>query len=244
MPEQFNELLNKKILTESNFKKLNETFRRAKPFPHILIKNFLDEKIAEKLLKEIKKENFIEKEADLFKFKQTHDLHFTKNKFIKEFHSAFLNWNFFNFVSAITNKKFKGTLDMSASLYESTSYLLPHDDELEGRKIAYILYLSKDFKEKDGGAFALYNTKKILEATQSRLLPRASVASNLKNFEREARAISARKQSFSYQPTTISKKYLPRWNSLLLFEVSEISFHEVEENLSKKNRYAIGGWLH
>lgn len=242
MPKNFHDLVNKKILTESNLTKLKVQFRKEKPYPHILIKNFLEDKTANSLLKEIKKERFIEKEADLFKFKQTHDLHFTKNKPIKEFHNAFLNWDFFNFVSAITDKKFKGTLDMSASLYESTSYLLPHDDELEGRKITYILYLSKDFTEKDGGAFAMYETKKIPARDKANEM--SSINFEQKKQSDYLRAISAHKKNFSYIPTKISKKYLPQWNSLLLFEVSEISFHEVEENLSKKNRYAIGGWLH
>jgi prolyl 3-hydroxylase /prolyl 3,4-dihydroxylase len=45
-------------------------------------------------------------------------------------------------------------------------------------------------------------------------------------------------------PGKVVNKYKPLWNSLILFEVSEKSFHEVEENVSKKDRYAIGGWFH
>lgn len=46
------------------------------------------------------------------------------------------------------------------------------------------------------------------------------------------------------KPTEIAKRYSPVFNSFLMFEVSEKSFHEVEEVLSTKKRYAIGGWLH
>jgi len=95
---------------------------------------------------------------------------------------------------------------MSGSRYDSTDFLLPHDDHLDNRKVAYILYLSKDFTKKDGGAFNLYNSSK-------------------------------------NTPTTLAKSIPPQFNSLLLFEVSKKSFHEVSENLSKKSRYALGGWL-
>lgn len=203
----FNELVNLEFLENRKLVKLKKEFLRAKPFPHIRIENFLKEEVANKLLNEVKKEEFKEKESDLFNFKQTDDLYFSKNKFIKNFNDDFLNWEFFSFVSQITGKKFSGTLDMSATLYESCAFLLPHDDELEGRKIAYLLYLAKGFSEKDGGAFALYNSIKGV-------------------------------------PAKVVKRYSPKWNSLLMFEVSEKSFHEVEENLSKKDRFAIGGWLH
>lgn len=199
--------INSNLLNEKTIYKLNNQFKSAKPFPHIQIKNFLKLKQASVLLNNIKSLDFKEKESDLFQFKQTDDLFFSKNRTIKNFNQDCLSWEFFNLIEKITSSKFKGTLDMSATLYESTDYLLPHDDELEGRKIAYILYLSKDFKQKDGGSLIIYNSK-------------------------------------NNKPTTLVKKIRPIFNSLVLFEVSKKSFHEVEENLSNKNRYAIGGWLH
>lgn len=203
----FGELVNNTVLEKNFLVSAQKEFLSGKPFPHIRIENFLKESVANRLLREIKKEAFTEKESDLFYFKQTDDLYFSQNAFVKEFNTAFLDWEFFSFVSAITGVKFKGTLDMSATLYESCAFLLPHDDELEGRKIAYLLYLSKGFSATDGGSFALYNTK-------------------------------------NKKPVKIVKRYPPTFNSLLMFEVSDISFHEVEENLSRKKRYAVGGWLH
>lgn len=199
--------LNPNLLNENTIYNLSNQFKSAKPFPHIQIKNFLKPKQASALLNSVKNLEFKEKESDLFQFKQTDDLFFSKNKIIKEFNSSCLSWEFFSLIEKITNSNFKGTLDMSATLYESTDFLLPHDDELEGRKIAYILYLSKNFKRKDGGSLIIYNSK-------------------------------------NNRPTIISHKISPIFNSLILFEVSKKSFHEVEENLSKKDRYAIGGWLH
>ncbi len=206
MSLKFNELISPRLLNEQVLKQLNARFLAAKPFQHLQIKNFLLPNIANSLLKEIKKEIFFEKESDLFSFRQTHDLHFSKSKILKNFNTSLLSWNFFNFISKLANQKFSGVLDMSATLYGSSSFLLCHDDKLDGRKIAYLIYLSKDFAKSDGGSFVLYNSKK-------------------------------------YRPTTPAKSYLPEWNSLLIFKVSKISFHEVEENYSKKPRYAIGGWL-
>ena len=199
--------LNPIILSGKNLSSLNKQFLSAKPYPHIVIKKFLKPEIANSLLKEIQKEKFKEKQSDLFQFKQTDDLYFSKSKIVKEFHSTFLSWDFFHLVEKITSEKLQGTLDMSASLYESTDFLLPHDDEIEGRKITYLLYLSKEFTEKNGSRFLIYNT-------------------------------------MSNSPTSIAKKIPPEFNSLVLFKISKKSFHEVEENLSSKKRYTIGGWLY
>ena len=184
-----NRCVRQDLLDEKYLLKLNKDFISEKPFPHLVIKDFLLDKKALALLKEIKKEKFIEKESDLFQFKQTDDLFFSKNKIVKGFNTTCLSWEFFELIGKITNSKFKGALDMAATLYESTDFLLCHDDELEGRKIAYVIYLS-GVQEKDGGSFVLYNSKESL-------------------------------------PTTVAKKIPPIFNSLLLFEVSEKSFHEV-----------------
>ena len=199
--------LNPNLLNEKNLNSLNKQFLSAKPFPHIQIKNFIKEEKAITILEALKKEKFIEKESDLFQFKQTNDLYFSKNKELKKFNSSLLSWDFFSLIEKITSSKFKGTLDMSATLYENTDFLLPHDDEIEGRKIAYLLYLSENFTEKDGGLFILYNSK-------------------------------------NNAPTSISKKFVPHFNSLLLFEVSKKSFHQVREILSHKKRFSITGWFY
>ncbi len=40
--------------------------------------------------------------------------------------------------------------------YKATDHLLCHDDELEGRRIAFILYLSPQWSEEDGGTLDLF----------------------------------------------------------------------------------------
>ena len=47
------------------------------------------------------------------------------------------------------------------------------------------------------------------------------------------------------QPTEIVKSIVPKANSLLFFEVSDRSFHQVSEVLTTaKTRYSIHGWFH
>lgn len=45
------------------------------------------------------------------------------------------------------------------------------------------------------------------------------------------------------QPKKVIKKYSPAPNSLMIFEVSSKSFHEVKEVISG-NRHSIGGWFY
>lgn len=183
-------------------------FSAAKPFPHVVINNFLKEARAEELLNALRKEKFEHKESDLFSLNQTADFSGVRTGILKEFYSFASSSEFADFMHELTGLKVRqGALDLAGSLYKSGDYLLCHDDQVEDRNIAYILYLSKYFKEPDGGRFVLFD-------------------------------------SIRGKPGREVKKYVPEWNSMIIFEVSKVSFHAVEENMSDKNRYAIGGWLH
>ncbi|MDO8564280.1 MAG: 2OG-Fe(II) oxygenase family protein [Nanoarchaeota archaeon] len=187
---------------------LKKKFEKNSPFPHLVIDNFLNVEKVAKLALALKKEEFEEKDSDLFSFKQTQDLHYSENKEIKEFVGFLESQEFSDLVGGMTGIKVEsGALDLFGSLYENTSYLLCHDDQLEDRKIAYIIYLGDNFNEDDGGALFLREDNK-------------------------------------GKPGEIAQKYYPKFNSLVMFEVSKKSWHEVEEVIGKKKRYAIGGWLH
>lgn len=45
-------------------------------------------------------------------------------------------------------------------------------------------------------------------------------------------------------PATIVKNILPRFNSLVIFAVSPLSFHEVGEVVATKDRISISGWFY
>lgn len=140
-----------------NLDSLRKKFLSAKPYPHVLIENFLSEKDAKALAAALKKEPFKEKDSDLFHLWQTADLEQAEQPLLKEMHSFVSSQDFATFMEGLTGMKLKaGVLDFAGSLYKDTNYLLCHDDRVEDRKLAYIYYLSDDFKENEGGALALF----------------------------------------------------------------------------------------
>jgi len=196
-----------RFLIEEEKAQLKQTFVDAKPFCHLEIQDFF---IPEKLnivLSALAEEKFHDKASDLFQFMQTNDLKHTTNSVLQEFISIIYSQEFIEFMQDITGLLFTPSIvDIAGTLYQDTDYLLCHDDELEGRKIAFLIYLT-DLKKDEGGALALYESEK-------------------------------------NKPTTISTRIIPTFNSFSFFEVSDISFHEVEEIVKPVQRIAIGGWLH
>ena len=185
-------------------RELKIKFGKAKPFSNMCIKDFL--KNHKTLGETIKKEQFYKKDSDLFSFSQTNNLFYSKNPIIQSAVKLFSSQTFSSLISAISGIKLKGAIDIFGSLYGKTDYLLCHDDRVEDRKIAFILYLNT-LSKKDGCNLALYSGKKS----------------------------HPYKKIISYHPVE---------NSLFLFAVSKMSWHEVEEVVSSKKRYAISGWLH
>ena len=97
---------------------------------------------------------------------------------------------------------------MSAYVYGLGSFLLPHDDQVEGRIIAYSLHLTDvEMTEKMGGALDLYDAD---ETGSSKLV----------------------------------KSIIPEYNSLIMFEVSDKSWHQVNEILEDIQRLTVTGWYH
>ena len=140
-------------------KTLLQTFQTAQPFPHLVLPDFFKKEKIVLVLKALAQEKFILKDADLFTFLQTDDLISSQNQILREFRSFLASIEFTTWLSSITSISLKpNSIDIAGTVYESTHYLLPHDDQLEGRKIAYFLYLS-NLTEKDGGALALYSSR-------------------------------------------------------------------------------------
>lgn len=201
------EWLDEKYLKTGNTKKLIVMFSRNKPFPFLELNDFLKAEKAAGVLKALSGEKFHEKESDLFKFMQTDDLNNTSSRELQEFRDFLYSKEFVGYMDQLTGFRLKtDAIDLAGTLYQDTDYLLCHDDRLEGRKIAYLFYLS-DMEEKDGGSLNLFASK-------------------------------------SEVPVKIGKKIIPRFNTFAFFEVSPISFHEVEEVIAQKQRIAIGGWFY
>lgn len=179
------------------------------PFPHCIIRNFLSsETFVENLQRELLGLNFHEKSNDLYKFKQSDDLKKRTEPHIAGLRAALFG-RFRSWLGEVFGVELEPTVDISCARYEYTDILLCHDDELEGRRVAFILYLVPPWQSSDGGTLDLYSTDS------------------------------------NFQPQSIVKSLIPSLNSLVLFEVSPVSFHQVSEVLTEdKCRLSLSGWFH
>lgn len=170
--------------------------KKDEPFAHIIFKDLLSSVALHEIKEIIESQPFERKSADLFDLEQTTDLS-------DEQSLSGLREKMLSLKEIIKNELGIDvtSLDMSAMHYQECDYLLCHDDQLEGRKIAYILYLAKP---EQGGE----------------LLFRSST-----------------------EPYDVQVTIPPLENTLVLFEVSNKSLHEVSE-IIKGERLSIGGWFH
>lgn len=129
----------------------------SKPFKICRIPNFLkNEEFLENLKDELTKYDFNRLHTDLYQFERTDDLVNMTGDYIpalyKSFHSVLTSW-----MERNTNIELNGKISMSSARYHETHHLLCHDDNMGDRRIAYILYLSKDWTEQDGGTLDLFD---------------------------------------------------------------------------------------
>ncbi|XP_003970033.2 prolyl 3-hydroxylase OGFOD1 [Takifugu rubripes] len=181
----------------------------CQPFPHCIIRNFLNsDTFIDNLQSDLMGLNFHEKSNDLYKFKQSDDLRKRTEPHIAGLRAALFG-RFRCWLGDVLGVQLESTVDISCARYEYTDVLLCHDDELEGRRVAFILYLVPPWQSRDGGTLDLYSTDSDL------------------------------------QPQSIAKSLVPSLNTLVLFEVSPVSFHQVAEVLTKdKCRLSLSGWFH
>lgn len=161
------------------------------------------------LLKELQDVETSDKNNDLYKFKQsTRDLKYSQSPHISALKNL-LETDVRNWLQETTGISLNKEIDLFCAQYRYTDHLLCHDDELEGRRIAFIMYFVKDWSLKDGGTLDL--------------------------FDRDQNG----------DPCSIVQRLVPKTNALAFFEVTEKSWHQVAEVLSKdKQRLSIGGWFH
>ena len=149
-----------RYLSAPFLQKLHTKFSSNNPFPHLVLPTlFLQEKL-ERVTRALQQENFHLKDADLFTFYQTDDLKGTTNKILLEFRDLLSSPEFIRFMSNIIGiRLIPRKIDLAGTLYTSTHHLLPHDDHLENRKVAFMLYLTT-LQKKEGGALGLYASEK------------------------------------------------------------------------------------
>uniref|UniRef100_A0A8C7GS12 2-oxoglutarate and iron-dependent oxygenase domain containing 1 n=1 Tax=Oncorhynchus kisutch TaxID=8019 RepID=A0A8C7GS12_ONCKI len=122
-------------------------------FPHCIIRNLIQsDSFTENLQRELLDLNFHEKSNDLYKFNQSDDLKKRKEPHITGLFGRFRSW-----LGEVLGVELKPTVDISCSKYQYTDVLLCHDDELEGRRVAFILYFVPPWESSDGGTLDLFS---------------------------------------------------------------------------------------
>jgi prolyl 3-hydroxylase /prolyl 3,4-dihydroxylase len=141
-----------------DIEKLHKKYSLVKPYPHVVIDDMFDTKKLKLIKHALLNEEFKEKRSDLFSFKQTNDLKYTTNPLLAEFTAFLYGDSFVSFMNQLTGRTLAKKPDIFGSLYQDTDHLLIHDDQLDGRTIAFLLYL-EDMTPTQGGSLALYNSK-------------------------------------------------------------------------------------
>ncbi|XP_071444717.1 prolyl 3-hydroxylase OGFOD1 [Hetaerina americana] len=182
---------------------------RSEPFRHCVIRNFChDADFLEGLKEELYDVEYSEKSNDLYQFHQSIDLGSSQSPHIVSlhnfFHECLIGW-----LRSVTGIPLNHKIDVTSSRYDYTDVLLCHDDQCEGRRIAFILYMVNSWEKEDGGTLDLFDID-------------------------------------DYgQPDKVARSLVPQWNSIVFFEVSHLSFHQVSEVLTRdKTRLSVSGWFH
>jgi hypothetical protein len=131
-------------------------------------------------------------------------------------------------IERITGRRLSPSLlDMSSQHYGYRQFLLTHDDRLDTRRIAYVLYLVPDnWSAADGGQLDFFLTDWRNEPTY----PHSSSSTS----------------SSSLGPV---QRFVPKRGTFVFFEVTMTSHHQVAEVLRQGKNYSdgrlsISGWFH
>jgi len=126
---------------EDNNKEVNDIRVIKKPYPCVVLKNFIESKdFLDGLKQELGGLDLNQKNNDLYKFRQSEELSVSSSPYIAEFKDMLLEkvrpW-----MSQITDIELNSNVDMFFAEYRRGDTLLCHDDELEGRRVAFIFYM-------------------------------------------------------------------------------------------------------
>lgn len=218
-------VLNKEIFEEGLVSDLSRNFKNRQPFesgaakiisrgyPLVVLRNFLDDQFAKELKETVMSLPFKHKATDLFDFYQSPDLKSfldEQGNPISRVCKEIFSPTFSGTIGKIIGKPLGTEIDFAAQKYCKGQYLLCHDDRLESRRVAFVLYLvDPAWTPQDGGQFD--------------------------KFGLDFRGAS------SLEPV---ESFTPSWNTLVFFEVSMWSHHQVSEVLGDLPRLSVAGWLH
>lgn len=237
-------------------------------YPVVAIKNFLIMETFSNVKSFLNSIPFDLRYSDMYRFRQSMDLlsYIDHNQTIKQLRMEMFSPLFLSHLERLFELE-QGSLeenvgDMSAQSYLEGDYLLCHDDRLDTRQIAFVLYLvDEDFS----------NGNERMENDQYRIQSRNSIQIQSRNHDNNELKKDHKNDNETdnfndggaleffitddlnrplifdneNNENHLNQLIYPKKNMLILFRVSMISFHQVQEVLKKdKNRLAISGWYH
>ena len=180
---------------------------KSRPFKHVVVKNFLDPPTLDLVIDALAGLEYDFKESDLFSYWASIDLTDINHPAINILRDDLGGEIWRKKVAESFKTKKLSSIDMAAYVYGLGDFLLPHDDQVEGRIIAYSLHLTPEITEKMGGSLNIFKAN---DAGKSKLVD----------------------------------SIIPEYNSLIMFEVSDSSWHQVSEIMQDIQRLTVTGWYH
>ncbi len=130
------------------------------PFPHVIVENFLNDNTLDLVIDALAGLEYSFSDSDLFSYwasvKLTEIDHPALNALREDLGDKV--WR--NEVAKAFQVAKLSKIDMAAYVYGLGDFLLPHDDQVEDRIIAYSIHLTPDLGEKDGGSLDLFEANK------------------------------------------------------------------------------------
>eukprot|EP00736_Rhodelphis_marinus_P003301 Rmarinus@m.18581 len=144
--------------SESALQGIKAKYRDAKPFSHIQLNDIFDTDLLNSVKRELLEEEWRPMHNDLYKFEQTKkDLASIDTPAINKLRRLMFEGNVRKAVQTITGITLTNEVDMSGQKYSCGGFLHCHDDDLAGRRVAYVIYLvDESWSSTSGGGLDLY----------------------------------------------------------------------------------------
>ena len=126
------------------------------PFPHVVVENFLDTDTLDLVIDALAGLEYSFSESDLFSYWASAKLTDIDHPALNILREDLGDKSWRDEVAKAFQVSKLSKIDMAAYVYGLGDFLLPHDDQVENRIIAYSLHLTPDLEENDGGSLDLF----------------------------------------------------------------------------------------
>lgn len=165
---QVTDIIHPNYFNTTKLHELNQLYTQHTPFKLIQLHNILEESYAVQLRSELLELEYYVKSNDLFDLMQSNDLANTADRakplhLLDKLFTTLYSTEFMQSLYKLTGIKldpYNSTVSCSANVYSDTHHLLCHDDQLQSRRIAYIIYMidsSLPWTAQQGGTLDLYD---------------------------------------------------------------------------------------